>query len=226
MLIIMIAWMIAQTVVVVVYGIAKTVMSEGHAFPNALEMQTNGFVLALGTIIGCPVAVGTAVFFAWLRKGIHVKDYLAWNWPGAKTCIWWCLMLLALVAANDGVTLLMGRPLVPDVMVQMYQSAKPVWPLWVALLAGAPVAEETMFRGFLFAGLRRSRLSGVGAVIIASAAWSALHLQYDAYGMFCIFLSGLLLGFARLKTDSLPVCMLMHSLMNLAATIEVVIVSK
>jgi membrane protease YdiL (CAAX protease family) len=55
-----------------------------------------------------------------------------------------------------------------------------------------------------------------------SIVWSSLHIQYDFWGMSTIFMFGLILGIARLKTDSLWSPLLMHSLWNLAATIELI----
>jgi membrane protease YdiL (CAAX protease family) len=41
------------------------------------------------------------------------------------------------------------------------------------------------------------------------------------FGIGVIFVAGLLLGFARWKTGSLLLCMVLHAAMNLVATVEV-----
>jgi membrane protease YdiL (CAAX protease family) len=51
--------------------------------------------------------------------------------------------------------------------------------------------------------------------------WSALHTQYDLYGIALIFLGGLLLGYARLRGGSAYVPIAMHVVQNLVATLEV-----
>jgi membrane protease YdiL (CAAX protease family) len=51
--------------------------------------------------------------------------------------------------------------------------------------------------------------------------WAAVHHQYDLYGIATIFVIGLLLGTARMKTDSVYPGIVMHALMNLIATIQV-----
>ena len=58
---------------------------------------------------------------------------------------------------------------------------------------------------------------------MTSFFWAIIHLQYDAYGMTTIFALGLLFGIARLKTDSIHLLMVMHSLTGLVATIETVL---
>jgi uncharacterized protein len=95
--------------------------------------------------------------------------------------------------------------------------------LWATLLVAAPLMEETLFRGFMIRGIERSRLGAAGAIIIASAAWTLMHVQYDGYGMSQVFLMGILLGAARLRTQSLYPPLAMHSLANLIATIELIV---
>jgi len=65
-----------------------------------------------------------------------------------------------------------------------------------------------------------------GAILLTSLLWSVIHFQYDWYGVASIFASGLLLGYARMKTNSIIPTILMHSLMNLVATIQVAILIR
>jgi HAD superfamily hydrolase (TIGR01509 family) len=180
-----------------------------------------GLFVALATCASMPAAVGCIWLFTWLRKGITVKDYLALNrlsWRGMAS---WCAALAGLVALSDGLTTLLHRPLVPEVMVRMYQSAGIPLLLWLAVVVAAPLGEEALFRGFLFKGILHSQLGGAGAVVLTALIWAAIHVQYDLYGMANVFVAGLLLGYARLRTDSIYPGVLMHALMNLIATIEV-----
>jgi len=87
-------------------------------------------------------------------------------------------------------------------------------------MVAAPLGEETLFRGFFFQGLLRSRLGAPGAIALSSLFWALIHVQYDAYGIATIFVTGLFLGYARLKTQSLYVPIFLHSLNNLGATLE------
>ncbi len=80
--------------------------------------------------------------------------------------------------------------------------------------------EEIFIRGFLFQGIRYSRLGSIGAIVITSLFWAVLHVQYDVYGITTIFALGLLLGIVRLKTDSIYLLMVMHSLTGIVSTIE------
>ena len=94
------------------------------------------------------------------------------------------------------------------------------------MVVAAPLGEETLFRGFLFKGILHSRLGGAGAVLLTALIWALLHRQYDLFDMANIFAAGLLFGCARLRTNSIYPCLLMHGLMNLIATIEVAMVIR
>ena len=87
------------------------------------------------------------------------------------------------------------------------------------------MSEELVFRGFLFEGLRHSRLGNAGAIILASAVWASIHLQYEWFYVGQILVLGLLLGAARLFTRSLVPSILMHALVNGIATLQVALES-
>ena len=72
-------------------------------------------------------------------------------------------------------------------------------------------------------GILRSRLGSMGALMIPATVWALMHIQYNVYSVVQIFVAGILLGVARLKTQSLYPTLAMHSLMNLVATIEVML---
>lgn len=216
-LLIAMAFIGAQALVGAGWAVAA-MMSGKQAVPADLE--TNGFMLGLATCVSAPVIMGLTWLFASLRPGLPARRYLAARGTSIKSVVFWSLALALLVVSSDLLTRWLGRPLVPDFMHQIYATAgfKPL--LWVALVLAAPIAEETLFRGFLFAGFRRSPVGLPGAILLPALAWAAIHVQYDIYGMATIFVTGLLLGLARWQTDSLvtPICL--HALMNLAATVE------
>ena len=79
-----------------------------------------------------------------------------------------------------------------------------------------PIFEEFLFRGLLFKGLR-SKLSGNFTVLITSLLFVMAHIQYDILILILVlFPNALILGFARLKTRSLTVPIILHCLNNIA----------
>jgi hypothetical protein len=109
-------------------------------------------------------------------------------------------------------------------MVDVLKSAQAdgvVWLLVIAFGFAAPVTEELMVRGFLYRGWSESVLRPVGAIILSSLAWTAMHAQYyDPFLFVEVFSIGLLLGYMRYRSGSTWLTILMHCLNNLAATAQ------
>jgi len=212
-----------QSAVVIMAAILEGVIHD----PEAIEdLAYNGLVLSIATLLSVPVGVGLSVLFAWLRPGLSVSDYLGLNRIPWKMSVVGLVAVVLMGFGHDGVSRLAGRPEVPEFMLNAYLTAKFPPLLWLAVVVGAPVVEETFFRGFLFRGLAASPLGGPGTIVVTSLAWAAIHLQYDLYDMGTIFFLGLLLGAFRLITGSIWPPLLMHALVNLLATVQVAIMLR
>lgn len=98
--------------------------------------------------------------------------------------------------------------------------------LGLALFLGAgvaPVAEEILFRGYLFAGLR-ARL-GLGWALVASAAvFSLAHLVPGVLPP--IFFTGIVLAVVFEGSNSLWPCIAVHSTLNALAFIAVYLAQR
>jgi membrane protease YdiL (CAAX protease family) len=147
-----------------------------------------------------PLVLVLAWLFSWIRAGSRAFQYLGLRIVPAKDFIRWGAPLVGLVILSDGLTKLIGRPIVPDSMVQAYQTAGFVPLFWFTLLVAAPLTEETLFRGFLFEGILHSKSGARGALLISAITWASIHFQYDWYGRATIVIFGLFLGYVRLRT--------------------------
>jgi hypothetical protein len=192
----------------------------GHDLPPE-QLPYNGLALGLACLGSAPIGIGLTWLFARMRTGLTVKEYLALRRPPAPEVWRWCIWLLVLLAACDCVGSMIHRPVVPEIMVQAYESAGFLPLLALGVVVAAPLAEEVLFRGFAFTGLCQSRLGWAGATVVTAFIWAIIHVQYDAFGIGTVFLGGLVLGLARWKTQSVYTPMVMHVMMNLLATVEV-----
>jgi len=200
------------------------VLRAGHDLREASAvLENNGSILAVGTLAGAPVVMGCCWFCAWLRRSMATGDYLAIKPLPLREAWRWSLRLLLLLLASDALSALLGRPVVPEAMLQAYQTADNLPLLWLAVIVAAPLSEEVFFRGFIFKGFAHSRLGWAGATVLISLMWAVVHAQYDWYGRATIFVTGGLLGWARWRTGSLFAPVLMHALMNLAGTLQVAV---
>lgn len=185
----------------------------------------DGFLLAIATTVTSVLGTAVIVLLVKLRKGLSVCDYLRLEPVDPRRALLWLAATLVVIVASDGLTLLLDRPVVPEVMVEFYRTAGFLPLFWLAVVVMAPLFEEVFFRGFVFAGLERSRLGGGGAIVVTALAWAAVHLQYDLYGIASIFVIGLLLGAARLRTRSVLLTIGLHATINLIAGLELVLLA-
>jgi len=184
------------------------------------SLSSNGFFIAITEIVSGVICTPLTLLFARLRKNILVKDYIGFRKPSKREWAQWLLILAAFLFLSDMVSLLLHQPIVPPFMADAYKTAYFLPALLFAIIVVAPIFEEILFRGFLFQGIRYSRLGPMGAVGITSFFWAIIHLQYDVYGVATVFAMGLLLGLVRIKTDSIYLVTVIHSLASLVATVE------
>ena len=207
-------------IMIAVLFLVKASHRELDLWVYAKSLSSNGFFIAITEIVSGLICAPLTLLFARLRKNILVKHYIGFRKPSKREWAKWLLILAAFLFLSDVVSLLLRQPIVPPFMADAYKTAYFLPALLFAITVVAPIFEETLFRGFLFQGIRYSRLGPMGAIGITSFFWAVIHLQYDVYGIASIFVFGLLLGVVRLKTDSIYLVMVMHSLASLVATVE------
>ncbi|MEX2317706.1 MAG: CPBP family intramembrane glutamic endopeptidase [Pirellulales bacterium] len=223
-IIVLVAYFGAQTIAYVVFLVVEI---SRQAKPDigawVQKAATDGNLLVAGTWAATIVTVPLILALARLQSLATIREYLGLFWPSARQLVWWVAATVVFVVAADNITWLRGREIVPQVMRDVYASM--TWPvlLWLTLLVTAPLTEELLFRGFMFQGLVETPLKFIGATIITSLVWTIIHIQYDLDALVIIFIGGLLLGAARYFTGSLLLCMLMHAVQNLVATLELVL---
>ena len=173
-----------------------------------------GLTLGLSFPIALLLITGFVTVVIHLRKGASLQSYLGWRWiPGGTVCAWLAgTMLFEIGMAGADVWL--GRPRSPEFLVQAYLNPGSLALLWFSIVVAGPITEELLFRGLVLPGWAATRLGPVGAVILVSLLFAAVHIQYDLYNMFLVFLIGVLLGMARMQTRSLVTPIAMHILIN------------
>ncbi len=182
---------------------------------------TDGFVAFLGISLAAPLCTGLVLLLIKWKATLSVEAYLCLVPVGAGTALIWFAFLASVLVGSDLLTHSLGRPMVPEVMVELYRTSHFVALPWFAIVFAGPIFEEVFFRGFMFRGIGASALGNPGAIGITAFTWAAMHIQYDAYGLATVFVLGLLLGLARAVTGSLYLTTAMHMVTNAIATIEI-----
>jgi membrane protease YdiL (CAAX protease family) len=86
--------------------------------------------------------------------------------------------------------------------------------IFPSIAIGAPLIEELIFRGQLFAALSRTRLGVSGTTVVSSASWALLHMTEPWLMIGMIFIMGLLLGYLLYRFGSIWVPILCHAVWN------------
>jgi hypothetical protein len=186
----------------------------------ATDIEANGFLLSIATLVSAPLCTALIAWFIRWRKR-SIRDYLSLRIPPANRLFRWVMLTALLIAAVEVIHLLVDRSATSTFMADVYQTAYSLPLLYLAIGVMAPIFEEVFFRGFLFQGIRASRLGAIGAISLTASLWALIHVQYAWYDMLYIFGFGLLLGYAQLKTHSLYVPIAMHAFNNLLAVMQV-----
>jgi hypothetical protein len=217
-------FVLAQIAVAIPYLILQVAGSPGPNFEDAAAgLESDGLFFSLAEVIAGSFAIGFILFLAWIRKGPSVRDYLALRPASRATTLQWLLYVVLLGVLLDAVSYALGYAVVPPWMQAIYRSAVYIPLLLVAMVVVAPVVEELFFRAFLFEGCRDTRLGDPGVIALTSLAWACIHLQYEWFYIGQIFVLGALLGVARSRTRSVVPSMLMHSLFNGIASLQVIL---
>jgi uncharacterized protein len=197
--------------------------------PAEIEMWgSHGLTMSLIAIAAVPAELSVVWLAAKLAR-CRFTDYLALTMPRGRDVLLGIACLFVLLPFIDLTSYLTGRALVPPFVVEMYRSARDsgTLPLLaIALVIAAPVAEELVFRGFLYRGLAASRVGVVGAILISSALWAGMHIQYELFFIAHIFLIGLVLGWWRWKSGSTTLTLIMHGLINLGSLVQVAFITE
>src|ERR1043165_3248978 len=136
------AWFVAQFAVIIAFVAWRNTLEPGSA--DLTRMASDGFLLALVTILAAPAWVGVSVWAARLR-GWRAQDYLALLIPRRGEALFGLACLAALLIGFDLFTYLIGRDVVPGFMVEACRSARNGNALvlfFIAVVIVAPISEE------------------------------------------------------------------------------------
>ena len=199
------------------YGIDISVAeADKAAFLN------DGIVVAVTSMSGT-VPVVLVIWLAVKLARQSFSDYLALRWPSAKHIAIGLGSIVVLMIAIDASSRLLGRPVVPQVLIDGVRSAgehRALGFFTLALVVTAPITEEIAFRGFIYRGFAASRLGTVGAVILSSLIFAGIHVQYDLITLAGVLATALLLGTMRAISGSTVLTIWMHALNNLVVLME------
>jgi membrane protease YdiL (CAAX protease family) len=219
-------WVILAFLLSAVAGLVVLLIWRPDAvMSSGVDMLKDGSLISITTIASAVVQVGTLALAARLADW-PASEYLGLVRPATRPALITIAILIVFLLGYDVLTYLLGRDVVTPFQVDTYRSARDSGTLpllWLTFVIAAPVAEEIIFRGFLFRGWVGSERSAIPGILVISVLFAVIHVQYDWFGILQVFFIGLLLAIVRWRSGSTLLTILMHVIANLWATIETMI---
>lgn len=203
-----------QVVALLGMGLSYVLASPGVDVEALLRVEAaSGLFLSAFTITSAATCM-PLVYYLTSRREARPWEFLGFRHRPSRDILLSVGAVGIFIVASDSLAIALGRPIVSPFMVDAYATAR--WPalLFVAIVLVAPVAEELLFRGFLYGGLRACGAPLWITVIVVSSTFAALHTQYDVYDITHVFALALMFIGARVRFDSIVPGVAMHSLAN------------
>ena len=210
--IIFITFTLAQSMIL--FLIQKT-QSDYVVDLKSLAYNYLGVISFFSSICGC-----ICVYFFIKIKNIEFKKYLNINYPSLKISLRFLFFAIALIFIMELISKSYPHLFDTDFVKDSYTNSNNLIFFYLGVVLFGPLFEELLFRGFLFKGIEKSFIGGHGAVLISSFIFSIIHVQYGFYIIvFLLFPMSLLLGYARLKSESILLPIFLHSFNNFVTSI-------
>lgn len=220
-LLIFLGFIVGQIIGIAVYSYFATLGSESaDVLDYAFTLSETGKGVSISFIPGAIIGVLMTFWFVKIRKINSLVDYLHLHPPRMMSVLFWLGILVLFALISELLTQYLERD-IPIWMTDIYETAGSLPFLWITLVIAAPFFEEILVRGFMLEGFRHTRLGDLGSVLLTAALWAAVHIQYEFFEIFSIFIIGIILGYARLRTGSLYTPIILHAVMNFVATLQI-----
>ena len=209
----------------IIYGLDDSDILKNLLQQNEVSLNSYGTDISVYPIednamylLSVPLQV---LFISWLlrRKSIDPVQSLGLNFFDRKALIYAVILWILYFAFASLYGYVFEIEMPSDFFE--YSKAVPVWMISIVFIVGAPIAEELLFRGYLYSQLINTKLGMYGTIIFTSLLWTGLHAQYDFDILISIFFLGLVLGYVRYKHDSVYLAIVIHAIHNIQATIYI-----
>lgn len=185
--------------------------------------SNDGTVVSISIMIGCLLLVAISALVIRMRGG-NLKQYLALTPFSLAVGMGMIGLLLLFMIGSQALTYVLNKS--PLAFVDpLYQSVSSVWLLIFAMVIVAPIYEELIFRGLLWSAIAEQfaassdteHRGAMVASLVTSLIFAVIHLQYGLYEISTIVVLALLFCYARIKSGSLILPILLHIINNGAA---------
>ncbi len=212
-------------VVLLLLLVCASVVTAGlrEVIGSALSSETTNAILMVVGYLFCGVCTIALIVYRIGRRRI-VWELLGLKWRRVATCVGQGIAGFGVVVALLAIALsVLGQfgiekivPLAPQAPVDMFLETRSLLTFAIyLLLVGilAPVVEELIFRGFVYAGLRRI-MTVPAAALTSALIFAAAHIAVPVGGLLAITLIGVVLAYLYERSGTLLAPMITHAMYN------------
>lgn len=198
-------------------GFSLDLLSDPRMEERMNELIFNGDLVAQEALWSGAVCTVLILVAVRLWKRNHTNPFLGLVKPPLKQVFIW---LGAFIVLGLVVELLayLSPAFRTDFMQQVIGSTTNM--VWLVIGVGfmAPLFEEFLLRGLLYGSIRHMA-DEHAAVALTAGVFTLMHMQYDVAVMLLILPMGIVLGYARSRSGSIWVPVLLHMLNNLVTVV-------
>ncbi|HYP27076.1 MAG TPA: CPBP family intramembrane glutamic endopeptidase [Blastocatellia bacterium] len=227
---------IAMVVIIPLAGMAVwfgIYVAKGNPIPATPEAinawvttEVSGLIQVLGNVPAHLITLALCWYVATGRGKVPFGVALGWRWEGYSLRAkigYVCFVIAGVFAVLYFLTRVMPPP--EETAFDKLLKISPSVRIAVALMAvlSAPIVEEVVYRGVLFAGLVK-KLGGVPTIIVVTLLFAGVHFpQYleSLQGIIGLTFLSLVITIVRAQTRSIFPCILIHLIYNTIGAIEI-----
>ncbi|MCB0793378.1 MAG: CPBP family intramembrane metalloprotease [Flavobacteriales bacterium] len=221
-LVVLTVFFLVQTAVFVRYCVAGSetlrdlswteVLQDPMLYQVMQEMTMNGDAVSAASFWSGAVGLVVLLVLVVLWRGTAWKELLGMRLPRPKAFLVWLGVFMLLALAVEGLAYL-SPAFRTDFMGLIVGSATDRWMLFLGIGIMPALFEEALIRGLLMGSLRFITHEHL-VVAVSAGVFALMHLQYAPMIMLLVLAMGVVLGYARTRTASLWVPIILHMLNN------------
>lgn len=225
---IMVAFFIVQSIALVKGVLARTPEFAGKSFSfgwfsdplfqqRLRDLQYNGDLVGMESALSGGICALLILFTCWRWKREHMRTLLGLGLPKPMAFLKWFLVFAAIMLGFE--LLAQNIPAFETDFMEKVIGSTTNWPLLIlGVVILGPLFEELLLRGLLFGSLRHIADEHI-SIAVSAGVFALMHLQYSLPVMLLILPMGVALGYARVRSGSIWVPVLIHMLNNGASVL-------
>ena len=191
-------------------------MFEDPVFQQEIQaLIFNGDLVALEALWSGGIGLALILLTVLVWKKSNAPIFLGMNLPRPIVLLKWIGMFILLGAVVEVIT--RSSPMFKsDFMVKVLSTSTNDVLLFLGIALMAPLFEEFLLRGLLFGSVRHIADEHV-TVAVTAGVFTLMHMQYNWAIMLLILPMGVIFGYARSRSGSIWVPVVLHILNNSAS---------